>query len=116
VLGLASRRFSAQLPFVIAEYGGDVLYASCMFSIIRFIAIELNLLKVSFISFLLCALIEILQLYQADWIQKVRQTPPFGLVLGYGFLWSDFLCYAVGVVFGLVICSQLERNNSTQVL
>jgi hypothetical protein len=43
-------------------------------------------------------------------MQKLRHTPPFGLLLGYGFLWSDWICYAVGVLLGLFIALAFERK------
>ena len=43
-------------------------------------------------------LIEISQLYHAPWIDAIRSTALGGLVLGFGFLWSDILCYTVGVL------------------
>ena len=45
-------------------------------------------------------MIELSQLYHAPWIDAIRRTRLGGLVLGYGFLWSDLACYAVGVVCG----------------
>ncbi len=50
--------------------------------------------------------IEVSQLYQADWINSIRHTPIGGLILGYGFLWSDLLCYLCGISAGALI----ERN------
>jgi hypothetical protein len=112
-LGLASRRFANQLPDLIAVYGGDVLSASCIFFGIRFLLIKSSLLRVTLISYLVCISIETLQLYQADWIQKIRHTPPFGLLLGYGFLWSDWVCYAVGVFVGFFVAMLIEKRNSS---
>ncbi len=37
------------------------------------------------------------------WIDSVRQTTIGGLILGFGFLWSDLACYAAGVGLGVVI-------------
>jgi hypothetical protein len=37
------------------------------------------------------------------WIDLIRRTMLGGLALGYGFLWSDLACYAVGVGLGVVI-------------
>jgi hypothetical protein len=42
-------------------------------------------------------LVEISQLYHAPWIDSIRQTTPGGLVLGFGFLWTDLVCYSVGI-------------------
>jgi hypothetical protein len=41
-------------------------------------------------------LIELSQLYDVPWIDSIRHTPLGGLVLGFGFFWSDFTCYALG--------------------
>ena len=110
-LGLGSRHFAPQLSYVLATYGGDVLSASCIFFGIRFLLIKSSLAKISLISYLVCISIETLQLYQAEWIQRIRHTPPFGILLGYGFLWSDWVCYAVGVIIGLLIAMRIERRN-----
>ena len=47
--------------------------------------------------------IEISQLYQAPWIDATRATRLGGLVLGHGFLWSDMVCYSVGIGVGALI-------------
>ncbi len=47
--------------------------------------------------------IELSQLYHASWIDSIRQTTLGGLILGFGFLWSDLACYAVGVVLGVLV-------------
>lgn len=46
--------------------------------------------------------IEISQLYQAHWINAIRQTRLGGLVLGHGFLWGDLVSYTLGVAGGMV--------------
>ncbi|WP_373330910.1 ribosomal maturation YjgA family protein [Salmonirosea aquatica] len=50
---------------------------------------------------LVCYCIELSQLYQADWINTLRSTRLGGLVLGFGFLWSDLVCYFVGTLLGV---------------
>jgi len=47
--------------------------------------------------------IETSQLYHAPWIDILRANRLGGLVLGFGFLWSDLVCYTVGVAFGVVM-------------
>ena len=47
--------------------------------------------------------IEISQLYQAGWINAIRGTTLGALVLGHGFLWSDMVCYTVGVGLAVLI-------------
>ncbi len=64
------------------------------------------------ISLFLAFLIEISQLYHAPWIDAIRQTTPGGLVLGFGFLWTDIVCYSVGVVIGFVVESAVVTRLS----
>ncbi len=33
----------------------------------------------------------------------IRQTTLGGLILGFGFLWSDLVCYALGVELGVLV-------------
>jgi len=58
---------------------------------------------VAVIALVFSYLIEFSQLYQATWINSLRANRIGGLVLGYGFLWSDLLCYTVGIAFGIMI-------------
>ena len=46
--------------------------------------------------------VELSQLYHSPWIDQIRDTTVGGLILGYGFLWSDIVCYGVGIVVGCV--------------
>jgi hypothetical protein len=47
--------------------------------------------------------VELSQLYHAPWIDSIRQTTLGGLIVGFGFLWSDVTCYAMGVGLGVLI-------------
>ena len=47
--------------------------------------------------------IEISQLYHAPWIDALRANTLGGLLLGFGFLWSDMVCYMTGVGFGYIM-------------
>jgi hypothetical protein len=108
-IGLSTRSHSTIYPDVVKEYGGDVLYATFVFFLVRFLAPKTSFLKVASISYLFCISIETLQLYHQPWIEKIRHTFPFGLILGYGFLWSDWICYGVGVLLALAICFPTEK-------
>ena len=55
---------------------------------------------VALLAMAFSVLIEVSQLYHAPWIDSIRRTTLGGLVLGFGFLWSDLACYAAGVGLG----------------
>ncbi|WP_158559273.1 ribosomal maturation YjgA family protein [Deminuibacter soli] len=117
-LGLATRWAPQYFSPLVQEYGGDVFSATCIFFGIRFLYPLKPLLRIALISYIVCICIELQQLYQAAWIVKLRHTFPFGIILGFGFKWSDCVCYAVGVVIALPIawlCEQLFRNKATGV-
>lgn len=108
-LGLGTRSNQASLPAVLGTYGGDVLSATCIFFGVRFLTPGKPLGQTAIVAYFICVCIETLQLYHAPWIQTVRHTYPFGLLLGYGFLWSDVACYAGGVLIAVCIAYVLEE-------
>lgn len=100
-MGLLSR--TSLIPQFIYPYIGDFFYSLMFFFIIGFLFPTMRTLKVVFVSVSLCYFVELLQLYQADWINSIRQTRLGGLVLGFGFLWSDIISYTLAGVFGGVL-------------
>ena len=58
--------------------------------------------------------IEISQLYQAPWINAVRNTKIGALALGHGFLWSDLICYTVGIALGVLLEVIFQRSGATR--
>ena len=98
-----SRRFSHYLPELINVYLGDLLWASMVYFLVRVLFVSIPIKKVAYIAISFCFLIEISQLYHADWIDSIRSTTLGGLVLGFGFLWSDLIAYSMGVVLGAAV-------------
>lgn len=98
ILGLLSRHFTL-IPLFI----GDILWATMVYFIMRFLfitkAIRFNVIA----ALLFCFAIEFSQLYKAPWIDAIRHTLFGRLVLGEGFLWGDLLCYVFGVGVGVGI-------------
>lgn len=103
IVGLASRKYGDMLPEFIAEYSGDTLWAAMVYFGLRFLFPSVSILKIAAISLLFAYCIEISQLYQADWANSVRSTTLGALILGHGFLWSDMVCYTVGILLAAVI-------------
>lgn len=103
ILGLGSRNYVNILPGWIGLYIGDVLWGMMLFFVIGFIFNRKKISQVIFFSIFISFSIEISQLYQQTWINTIRNTRLGGLVLGYGFLWSDLFCYAIGIFVGSLI-------------
>ena len=101
-LGLASRRYASSLPVFLARYAGDTLWAMVMFGVVGLLAAEWSSFRVAVATLMQSYAIEGSQLSHASWLDAVRQTRFCGLVLGYGFLWSDIVCYTIGVGCGWI--------------
>jgi len=111
LLGLAARKFGTYLPEFVNAYIGDTLWALMVFFGVAFVFHRQSTARVALLALLFSFGIEISQLYHAPWIDSVRATRLGGLVLGFGFLWTDLLCYSVGIVAGAWIDSQMARIN-----
>lgn len=79
------------------------MYALMVYFIIGFLFPGSSSPAVAFTSVTVCFLIEISQLYQAEWINEIRRTRLGGLILGFGFLWRDLISYIAGGMVGMTI-------------
>lgn len=104
-LGILSRKLNCVPLFV-----GDLLYAMMVFYLIRLVFIDASAEKIALFGLLICFTIEISQLYQASWINDIRQTLPGRYILGQGFLWSDLAAYAAGI--GMVYLCETKPSCS----
>lgn len=98
LLGILSRTSHA-IPLFI----GDVFYAVMVYFGCRMIFINGNNLQKILFPLVICYLIELQQLYNADWINAIRNTTLGHYILGQGFLWSDLVCYSFGVGVAFLI-------------
>jgi len=103
ILGLSSRRYARLLPSFLADYAGDTLWALAAFIGIGLLFPSWTTLRLCVTALLFAFSIEVSQLYHAAWIDQIRNTKIGGLILGYGFLWSDLLCYGVGIGIGCIL-------------
>lgn len=103
LLGLASRSRSPLIPSIFEEYAGDTLWALAVYLIFAFLFSRLSIRRVAIAAGLFSLAIEISQLYHAPWIDYVRHLRLGGLVLGFGFLWSDLVCYFLGIGIGALL-------------
>lgn len=103
VLGLLSRKTGVCTSDFVKMYVGDVLWATMVYFGCRFLFVNWSKRVSVGIALVFSYLVEVSQLYHAPWIDAIRATTFGGLVLGFGFLWSDIVCYTVGVTLGVVV-------------
>lgn len=112
VLGLSSRRYSRVLPDFLVSYAGDTLWAMTAFFGVGMLFPRWSTLRVCITALLFAFAVELSQLYHSPWIDQIRRTMVGGFILGYGFLWSDLLCYVVGVSIGCTLEMLLKGLNA----
>src|SRR3954462_8303382 len=95
-MGVASRHPKA--PDVVRLYLGDVLWGALFWLIFACWWPRKSSFALAAWAVATTELIELSQLYQADWILRVRATRLGGLLLGHTFLWSDVVAVFVGAV------------------
>lgn len=109
-LGLLSRRISDHLPDLINLVLGDILWALMVYLLIRTVFRSWSIRKVALTGLSFSFLIELSQIYHAPWIDAIRNTTLGGLILGFGFLWSDLVAYSIGIGFGIIIDYYVLKN------
>jgi hypothetical protein len=109
IIGLLSRYFTFIPLFV-----GDILWATMVYFICRFLFINTRAIFAILGSLLFCFGIEFSQLYKAPWIDDLRHTLFGRLVLGETFLWGDLLSYTVGIALGVFIERLLFKKRLTK--
>lgn len=110
-LGLASRKYIGYLPSFLGKYAGDTLWATMVYLGLAFLFNRFNIKKITILALIFSYGIEISQLYQANWINEIRNTLIGSLILGRGFLFSDLICYTVGIFIGIIIDKLIFRIN-----
>lgn len=99
-LGLLSRKEMQCLPRPIGKDLGDVLYALMAFFVVAAIMPRSSTLKVALAALVFCILVETSKLWHVPLLTAFRGTMMGHLLLGYGFSWSNLVCYVTGVSIG----------------
>ena len=113
ILGLLTRQEFSMLPYFINEYGGDTLWAMALYSFLSVLKPDLHLIIKIPAALLISFVVEFSQLYHSNWIDSLRRIKIVGLILGYGFLWSDLICYTVGIGLGIAMDTLVYRKNQS---
>ena len=112
-LGLATRRFPKAFPSFVSEYGGDVLWAMLVYWLLAFVWPRASAARLALGALAISVCDELSQLIDWQWLQSLRDTRLGALVLGQGFLWSDLVCYAVGIAMAFAIDVAVRRSAVT---
>lgn len=102
LLGLASRAYSPPLPSFVRAYIGDALWALAAYLTVAILFPRLPIRWVALVAGLFCLTVELSQLYHAPWVDGLRQIRAAALLLGHSFLWSDLVCYGLGIGVGML--------------
>lgn len=108
-LGLATRRFPAVFPSVLATYGGDALWAAMVYWLLAFLRPSASWRALAASALGIAIAVECSQLVHTPWLDAVRATRLGALVLGQGFLWSDLGAYCVGTGVAALLDRVLAR-------
>ena len=103
VCGLTVRRWHGVSPNFFNAYFPDAAWTMavyCGFGLLFCKGVRFNLPAALVVSYL----VECSQLLHTPLLESIRTTTIGGLVLGYGFLWSDLVCYTVGAA----VCCCIE--------
>jgi Protein of unknown function (DUF2809) len=92
LVGIVSRRYAHVFPAFIAAHAGDTLWALAAFLKIGLALPRASTRTIALLAMSFSVAVEISQLYHTPWIDSIRQTILGGLILGFGFLWSDLAC------------------------
>lgn len=115
VVGLATRRYSAVLPTFIGAYAPDALWALMVFWFVGMLWVRARTVQVAIVALGFSYAIEISQLFHPAWLDAIRHTRLGGLVLGFGFLGSDIVCYTAGVGVGVLVERYIVRSREAKI-
>ncbi len=109
--GLASRSGLAEAgPRWLVRHAGDALWAANLYFVLGLLRPSAARRSLLLATVLLCFAVECSQLLQPEWLESLRRTRLGALVLGHGFLWIDWLRYAVGALLALALDAALWRG------
>ncbi len=101
--GFLSRSEVATPNSDFAIYGGDIFWAALVYWGIALLALKKRAAVPLTGALLFSFLIEFSQLNSAPWLMDLRATTLGALILGHGFLYSDLLCYTIGITSAFAI-------------
>lgn len=111
--GLATRPLRRVIAPELAENIGDALWAVLIYLLVAFVWRRQGSGRIALAALMISVAVECSQLCHAPWIEAIRQTTLGGLVIGWGFEWSDLVAYASGIA-GCVLLERHFKMNQTE--
>ena len=111
LVGYQSRQCSVS-GSIVHDYVGDAIWAAMIYAGFRMVLASCPPAWSAGAALLFCYLIEISQCSKAPWLEHLRHTTLGGLVLGFGFLWSDLVMYTIGISLAFWTDSRLQPHAS----
>lgn len=74
-----------------------------IYLLVRIVFIHKKTSLITTLALLFCYAVEVLQLYQGNWMIELRKTLFGRYVLGQGFLWTDLVAYTFGILTTFII-------------
>jgi Protein of unknown function (DUF2809) len=110
VFGLSTRSPAFPLPRTFTGYAGDAAWALAVFLGYGLLVPRFSTRKVAVLAAATSLVVELSQLYHAQWIDSIRSATLGHLVLGSGFDPIDLVCYGAGIGIGALIEAGLFRR------
>ncbi len=110
-VGLSVRAMRGSLPSTMSAIIPDAAWAAAVYALLTLVRPCWSSVRLATASAAFALFMELTQLYHGPWIDAIRATRLGGLILGYGFLWSDLACYALGIgaMLALDLCLSRRR-------
>ncbi len=109
-VGLLSRSGLVSSDTLFVKYGGDVLWAAMVYWGAAVLFFNRTYRAPFLFALLFSFGIEFSQFSHATWLMDMRSTRLGALILGHGFLFSDLICYTVGITIALFVDYHLVRR------
>jgi glycopeptide antibiotics resistance protein len=106
-LGLATRPLKLYLP-QLGDALGDALWTVMVAFLCAMLLPQLSAWRVGLMAFVISAMVEVSQLYSEPRLDAFRHTTIGHLMFGNGFDPLDFLWYALGALFAILLCGKFS--------
>lgn len=112
-MGLLSRMPGIGVPEFVSSNAGDTLWTVAAYLSVGILFPKWRPLRLGVVSLAISFAVEASQLIDVGWLNAIRRTTPFNLLLGSTFVGSDLTRYTVGAVAATIadwLLHSLHRN------